>query len=91
MLKVKAANAQSVHTTQCAISGIWLVFVMVKIVVRAAARAARKSTSKYGKSNVAAGVTLMSHASSLFVVAGADTASGAPNVKLADGATGIPP
>src|SRR5258706_11556859 len=87
MLKSRAANDQSVQITQCAIWGTRLVFVMVNRVVRAVVAVDLKSTSKYGSSSVAAGATLMSHASSLFVVVGPEAIPGPPNAKVAFGVT----
>src|SRR5258706_14339551 len=91
MLKSRAANDQSVQITQCAIWGTRLVFVMVNRVVRAEVAGDLKSTSKYGSSSVAAGATLMSHESSLLVVAGPEAIPAAPNGNVAFGATWRPP
>src|SRR3954465_10948444 len=87
MLKSRAANDQSVQMTTWAICGTRLVFVMVNSVVRAVVAVDLKSTSKYGSSSVAAGATLMSHASSLFVVVGPEAIPGPPNAKVAFGVT----
>src|SRR6266481_3591589 len=86
MLKSRAANDQSVQTTTCAICGNRLTFVIVNRVVRAVVCVDRKSTSKYGSNNVAAGATPMSHESSLFVVVGPDAAPPTPEAKVAFGA-----
>src|SRR5438552_6388995 len=88
MLKSRAAYDQSVQTTTCAICGKALTFVIVNNVVRAVVCVDRKSTSKYGSNNVAAGATPMSHESSLFVVVGPLKTPGAPKVKVAFG-TGV--
>src|SRR3954469_25119118 len=82
MLKSRTGNDQSVQTVTCAICGKRLTLVTVKrvVVVRLVV-----STSKYGRSNVAAGATPMSHESSLFVVVGPKATPGAPNWKVAFG------
>src|ERR1700674_2281744 len=72
MLKSSTGNDQSVHSTTCAICGKRLVFVIVK---RVLVDREVVSTSKYGRSSVAAGVTPMSHESSLFVVVGPPAAN----------------
>src|ERR1051326_3177981 len=82
MLKSRTAYDQSVQTTTCAIGGSYPVFTTVKNV--SVARVA-VSASKYGRSSVAAGVTPMSHESSLFVVDGPGAAPPTPNVKVAFG------
>src|SRR5262245_24090408 len=69
MLKSRTGNEKSVQMVTWAICGSCDTFVIVNRVVSPAAFA--RSTSKYGSSNVAAGATLMSQLSSLFVVAGA--------------------
>src|SRR6266568_9428994 len=91
MLKSSAANDQSVQTTTWAICGTRLVFVMVNSVVRAVVAGDFQSTSKNGRSSVAAGAVLMSHESSLFVVAGPEAIPGEPNANVAFGATILPP
>src|SRR5947199_4501035 len=89
MLKSRIGYDQCVQTTTCAICGRYPVFTIVKNV--SVARVA-VSTSKYGRSSVAAGVTPMSHESSLFVVVGPAAAPPTPNVKVAFGlATGLMP
>src|SRR5262249_44564664 len=70
MLKSRTGYDQSVHSVTCAIWGKRLVLVIVNRVVEPVPCAAAVSTSKYGSSSVAAGVTPMSHESALFVVAG---------------------
>src|ERR1043165_3683929 len=87
MLKSRTGYAQSVQTTTCAICGRYPVFTIVKNV--SVARVA-VSTSKYGRSSVAAGVTPMSHESSLFVVDGPAAAPPTPNVKVAFGCATTP-
>src|SRR2546423_7907296 len=70
MLKSRAGNDQSVQSVTCTIWGSGEVLTIVKIVERAVVCGDRKSTSKYGRSSVAAGCRAMSQLSSLFVVAG---------------------
>src|SRR3954452_739831 len=67
MLKLSTGNDQSVQSVTCAICGKRVTFVIVKSVssVRLVI-----STSKYGRSSVAAGPTVTSHESSLFTVEG---------------------
>src|SRR3954451_19849525 len=83
MLKSRTGNDQSVQTVTWAICGRRLTLVIVKSVscVRLV-----KSTSKYGRSRVAAGATPMSHESSLLVVVGPAATPGSPNWKVASGA-----
>src|ERR1043166_2325137 len=83
MLKSRTGYDQSVQTTTCAICGRYPVFTILKNV--SVARVA-VSTSKYGRSSVAAGVVPMPHESSLFVVDGPAAAPPTPNVKVAFGA-----
>src|SRR6266545_7407224 len=70
MLKSSAGNAQSVQMTTWAICGSGETFCTVKSVCVAVVCGDLKSTSKYGRSSVAAGCTAMSQLSSLFVVVG---------------------
>src|SRR6266513_3170676 len=70
MLKPRAGNDQSVQSVTCTICGSGEVLTIVKIVERAVVCGDRKSTSKYGRSSVAAGCRAMSQLSSLFVVVG---------------------
>src|SRR2546430_10899994 len=70
MLKSRAGDEQSVHGVRCTICGSGEVLTIVKIVERAVVCGDRKSTSKYGRSSVAAGCRAMSQLSSLFVVVG---------------------
>src|ERR1043166_6916782 len=70
MLNVSIGYAQSVQSVTRAICGMAVVFWIVKSVVCAVIAGELKSTSKYGRSSVAAGRTEMSQESSLFVVAG---------------------
>src|SRR6476619_1922228 len=86
MLKSRTGNDQSVQTVTWAICGRRVTFVIVKSVycVRLVI-----STSKYGRSRVAAGATPMSHESSLFVVVGPPAVPGVPNVKVAFGAAPV--
>src|ERR1700682_4183478 len=72
MLKSRTGEDQSVHSVTCAICGRRLVFVIVN---RVDAARVLVSTSKYGNSNVAAGVVPMSHESLLFVVVGPPAAN----------------
>src|SRR5256885_14075412 len=85
MLKSRTGNDQSVQMVTWAICGKRLTFVIVKSVscVRLVI-----STSKYGRSRVAAGATPMSHESSLFVVVGPPATPGSPVLKVASGAGG---
>src|SRR5512140_3628422 len=75
MLKSRTGYDQSVQIVTCAIWGRRLTFVMVKNV---SYERFTVSTWKYGRSSVAAGATLMSHESSLFVVVGATAGPGNP-------------
>src|ERR1700682_6048400 len=92
MLKSRAAYDQSVQRTTCAICGRRLTLVIVNSVVRAEVAADLKSTSKCGNRVGCAGGALMSHESSLLVVAGPDAMPAAPNGNVAFGAvTSLPP
>src|ERR1043166_62140 len=88
MLKSRTGYDQSVQTTTCAICGRYPVFTTVKNV---STERVAVSTSKYGRSSGAAGVTPMSHESSLFVVDGPAAAPPTPNVKVAFGCACTPP
>src|SRR5687768_2168839 len=66
---------KSVHRVMWATCGRFETFVIVKIVVSPVPAGELMSTSKYGSSSVAAGVTPMSHESSLFVVDGPPVAN----------------
>src|SRR5436305_7281849 len=83
MLKSRTGNERSVQSVTCAICEKRLTLVIVNSVV--VVRADVVSTSKYGRSSVAAGATPMSHESSLFVVDGPAAAPPTPNWKVAFG------
>jgi len=76
-------NARSLQSVTRAICGYCDVLTTVKSVVSAVPGEALMSTSKYGSSNVAAGVTPMSQLSSLFVVDGLPLGSVAAPVLIA--------
>src|SRR5947199_9524646 len=84
MLKSRTGNEKSVQIVTCAICGKRLTLVIVNSVV--VVRAEVGSTSKYGRSRVAAGATPMSHESSLLVVVGPPATPGDPKLKVASGA-----
>src|ERR1043166_8519342 len=84
MLNVSIGYDQSVQSVTRAICGSAVVFWMVKSVVSAVVCGVRKSTSKYGRSSVAAGSSETSHESSLSVVVGfrvADVAAAAETAR----------
>src|SRR3954453_10557819 len=80
MLKSRTGKDQSVQTVTWAICGRRLTFVIVKSVscVRLVI-----STSKYGRSRVAAGATPMSHQAAVFFLRGPPATRGSPNWKVA--------
>src|ERR1051325_4167631 len=80
MLKVSAGKPQSVQSVTWAICGWFETFATVKSVVTAVDCGDLKSTSKYGRSSVAAGCTAISQLSSLLVVVGPAAKSGAARI-----------